>query len=80
MVDSLGSYYADSAVYKLSELPWWLRRICLQCGRPRFYPWVEKIPWGREGLLTPVFLPGEFPGQRSLAGHSPWGHKRVRRD
>ena len=27
------------------ELPWWLRGcICLQCGRPRFNPWVRKIP------------------------------------
>ena len=24
---------------------------------------------------TPVFLPGEFHGQRSMAGYSPWGHK-----
>ena len=24
---------------------------------------------------TPVFLPGEFPGQRSVAGYSPWGGK-----
>ena len=24
---------------------------------------------------TPVFLPGEFHGQRRLAGYSPWGHK-----
>ena len=30
--------------------------------------WVGKIPWKREWLLTPVFLPGEFHGQRSLAG------------
>ena len=22
-----------------------------------------------------LFLPGEFHGQRSLAGYSPWGHK-----
>ena len=28
-----------------------------------------------EGNGTPVFLPGEFHGQRSLAGSSPWGHK-----
>ena len=34
---------------------------------------LEKIPWN--GLLTPEFLPGEFHGQRSLAGYSPWGHK-----
>ena len=25
----------------------------------------------------PVFLPGEFHGQRSLAGYSPWGHKEL---
>ena len=30
---------------------------------------------GNKWQLTPVFLPGEFHGQRSLAGHSPWGHK-----
>ena len=30
-------------------------------------PWVGKISWKREWLLTPVFLPGEFHGQRSLA-------------
>ena len=23
---------------------------------------------------TPVFLPGEFHGQRSLTGYSSWGH------
>ena len=37
--------------------------------------WVGKIPWRREWLLTPVFLPGDSHGQRSLAGYSPWGHK-----
>ena len=26
---------------------------------------------------TPVFLPGEFHGQRSLEGYSPWGHKEL---
>ena len=34
--------------------------------------WVRKISWRREWLPTPVFLPGEFHGQRSLAGYSPW--------
>ena len=37
--------------------------------------WVRKIPWRREWISTPVFLPGEFHEQWSLAGHSPWGHK-----
>ena len=35
---------------------------------------VWKIPGRREREPTPVFLPGEFHGQRSLAGYSPWGH------
>ena len=38
-------------------------------------PWVEKIPWGRAWQLTLILLPGEFPGERSLAGYSPGGHK-----
>ena len=33
---------------------------------------VRKIPWRREWQLTPVSLPGEFHGQRSLKGYSPW--------
>ena len=33
--------------------------------------WVRKIPWRREWQPTPVFLPGELHGQRSLAGYSP---------
>ena len=38
-------------------------------------PWVRKIPWRKKWPLPPVFLPGESHGQRSPAGHSPWGHK-----
>ena len=41
----------------------------------RFDPWVGKMPWKREWLPTPVFLPGRPQGQRSLMGLSPWGHK-----
>ena len=43
--------------------------------------WVLSLgledPWGREWLYTPVFLPGEFHGQRSLVGYSPCGHKEL---
>ena len=35
---------------------------------------IRKTPWRREWLPTPVFLPGEFCGQRTLAGYSAWGH------
>ena len=52
-------------------------RIQLQSRRPRFDPWAGKIPWKREWLPTPVFLPGEFHGQRSLAGYSPWGRNEL---
>ena len=50
--------------------------ICLQCGRPGFDPWVGKIPWRRKWQPTPVFLPGESHGRRSLVGYSPQGHKQ----
>ena len=58
-------------------LPTWLRwwRIHLQCRRPGFSPWVRKVPWRRKWLPTPIFLPGEFHGQRNLAGYHPWSHK-----
>ena len=45
---------------------------CRRCG---IDPSVGKIPWRREWLPTPVFLPGEFHGQRSLEGYSPWACK-----
>ena len=40
--------------------------------RRRFDPWVGKIPWRRAWQHTPVFLPGESHGQRSLEGSGPW--------
>ena len=41
----------------------------------RFDSWVGKILWRRKWQPTPVFLPGESHGQRSLVGCNPWGHK-----
>ena len=38
---------------------------------------VGKIPWRREWQPTPVFLPGESLGQRSLAGYSPLHHTEL---
>ena len=45
----------------------------------QFDPWVWKIPWRRAWLPTPVLLPGDSHGQRSLVGYSPWSC-RVRHD
>ena len=46
--------------------------------------WVQPLgqedPLGRKWQPTPGFLPGTSHGQRSLAGYSPWGLKRVRCD
>ena len=53
--------------------------VC-QWRRPRilqFNPWVRKIPERKAWLPTPVFLPTESHGQRSLVGYSPWGHKEL---
>ena len=38
-------------------------------------PWVGKIRWRRKCQSTPVFLPGESHGQRSLACYNWWGRK-----
>ena len=56
-------------------LPQWLssKRIHLPCRSHRrhgFDPWVKKSPWRRAWQPTPVFLPGESHGQRSLVGYN----------
>ena len=45
--------------------------------RHGFDPWVGQIPWKRAWRPTPVFLPEESHGQRSLVSSSPWGLHRV---
>ena len=44
---------------------------CKRHERPGFDPWVRKIPGKRKWQPTPVFLPGESHGHRSLVGYSP---------
>ena len=61
-------------------------KVCLQCRRCRFSPWVWEIPWRREWQPTPAFLPGESHGQRSLGSmqsvqhrlYSPSSHQELR--
>ena len=50
-------------------------KIRLPCRRPGFDPWVGKVPWRRAWQPTPVFLPGESHGQRSLVGSRSWGRR-----
>ena len=67
IISENGEGFPGGSVRKESACNW----------RRRFNPWVGKIHWRRKWQPTPLFLPGEFLGQRSLAGYSPWGH-RVR--
>ena len=43
--------------------------------------WVLSLSWEdplEKGMATtPVFLPGDFHGQRSLVGYSPWDQKGL---
>jgi len=60
------------------RLPWWLWwwKFCLKYKRPRFNPWVKKIPWGMDTRIPIlVFLPGKSHGQKILVGYTPWGCK-----
>ena len=50
---------------------------CRRYKRLGFDPWTRKIPWRRAQQLTPVFLPRESHGQRSLVGYSPWDCKQL---
>ena len=65
------------SVHQFFGLPRWLsgKESTCQCGRCKrsgFDLWVGKIPWRRKCQPTPVFLPAESLGQRSLAGYSSW--------
>ena len=52
------------------------RESACNVGDPSLIPGTEG-PWRREWLPTPIFLPRESNGQRSLVGYSPWGHKEL---
>ena len=55
-----------------------VRNLPANAGDLRFWfdPWVRKTPWRRAQQPTPLFLPGESHGQKSLEGRSPWGRKK----
>ena len=51
-----------------------VKNLPTNAGDISLIPGSGKIPWKR-GCPSPVFLPGEFHGQRNLMGYSPWVHK-----
>ena len=46
-------------------------------GDPGSIPGLGNICWRMKLQPIPVFWPGEFHGQRSLAGYSPWSLKEL---
>ena len=73
-------YIELHSLYRALWLSWaslvaqWLSGSC-QRRRPRFDPWVRKIPWRRKLQPTTVFLPGKSHGQKGLVGYTPWDHR-----
>ena len=70
----------ESLEYFWSSL--WLRwsRLCLQCSRPGFDPWVWMILGRRAWQATVVFLPEESPWTEVPGGLQATGSQRVRHD
>ena len=74
-------FYFRNNIYK-GGLPWWLNGKESDCntGDVASILGSGRSPWRRKWQPTALFLPGKSCGQRSLAGYSPWGYKRVRHD
>ena len=74
---SLIVYFVYSGVWY--ELPWWIISKKSTCNARDVgsVPGSGRFPGERKWQPTPVFLPGEFHGQRSVAGCGPWGYRRV---
>ena len=66
-------------IHPSTEHSWWLRRSrnLLQCRRPRFDPWVGKIPWRRAWLPTPAILAWTIPWTVEPGGLHSLGSKRI---
>ena len=52
-----------------------IKKSACNAGDLGLIPVLGRLSWRREWQPTPVFLPGEFHGERSLAGYSSWGCK-----
>ena len=72
------SFTCEYPVFSLG-LPWWLicKESACNAGDPGSISGSGRYPGEGNGNLTPVLLPGEFQGQRSLVGYRPWDHKET---
>ena len=74
-IHSINFYWAPIARRQASQVALVVKNL-LQCRRRKkleLDPWTRKIPWRRKWQPIPVFSPGKFHVQRSLAGYSSWG-------
>ena len=56
------------------------KKICLQCGRPGFDPWIRKIPWSKEMATHSRILVRRIPWTQEPGGLQFTGSQRVGRD
>ena len=70
-----GNFFTDPGGRWFGGMIWMTllvkKKSAYNAGRPGFDPWIGKIPRRKGWQPTPVFLPGESHGQRSLAGYNP---------
>ena len=70
----------QNSMYKFPPNHWQTQKFQHAGEEHKLQQWKVTATWRRKWQLTPVFLPGKSHGQRSLAGYSHWGYKRVGRD
>ena len=75
LVFFLDQFRSEKCVPQCGRLVAHGKESTCQCRTPELNPCITKTPWRRKWQPTPVFLPGESQGQRSLVGYSPWGHR-----
>ena len=77
VVVSLADQISPEESIKEQHLPWWLswQRICLQCRRPRFNPWVGKIPLEKEVGTHSSTLAWEIPWTEEPGGLQSMGSR-----
>ena len=73
----VGKVYSLSMMVQLHIAPWWLRRkrVCPQCGRPRFDLLVGKIPMEKEMATHSNILAWRIPWTEEPGGLQPTGSK-----
>ena len=69
--------YSQPKLIIFPGLPWWLSG---KDQETQVQSQAQEDPLEKKWQPTPVFLPEKSHEQRSLAGYSPWGHKRVGHD